>query len=434
MDTKGTDYNGTLNITESGKSCQYWDSNIPHIHPFSSLFRRYLEGHNYCRNPDGRGEKPWCYTTDVNQRWEYCNISICSSATPTNRYIIPVSASAGGLFLILLICTVIVFMCCVKRSHTKTKSVILNTDKDLNPDMKQHQAYPNPLYSKKCEFMNTDEYDEYQDTPLPQYDREKLVYICDLGEGHFGMVIRAEALQILPDEDKSTVAVKVLKEEASVSARKEFYREASLMNGFNHPNILKLLGVCIEQNPLCMIFEYMDNGDMNSFLRQNAPAHTLSFPRAGPKTLLQPLSIKQLVDMCIHIAAGLDYLANHHYIHRDLATRNCLIDSALAVKISDFGLSQDIYVSDYFRLGESELLPVRWMPPEAILISRFSVQSDVWSFGVVLWEIFSYGIQPYYGMSNEEVVQYVKEERVLKCPERCPQVKYNCIIISDIMF
>ena len=129
--------------------------------------------------------------------------------------------------------------------------------------------------------------------------------------------------------------------------------------------------------------------------------------------------------MAVDIAAGMSYLSKNHYVHRDLATRNCLVDTELRVKIADFGLSQDVYSDDYFRLKDSEMLPIRWMPPEAILYSKFSIQGDVWSFGVVLWEIFSFGIQPYYGKSNEEVIQYVRDGNVLEPPPNCPQEIYD---------
>ena len=332
--------------------------------------------------------------------------------------------------LIIFILALFVIVCAV-RAKSKSKSIVLNNgEKDC--ELKAVGSFENDYGETNKQLFTHDELEEYLNgSTLPFIKREQLVYVCDLGEGHFGKVLKAEGNNIIPGQEKSMVAVKVLKQGTSSSAKKEFFREACLMNGYNHKNIVKLLGVCIKEEPLCMVFEYMEMGDLHSFLRQNAPSHTFSFPQMGPKTLPGGLSKEQMVSMSTDIAAGLDYLSTHHYIHRDLATRNCLVDQNLCVKISDFGMSQDIYVSDYFRLGDSEMLPIRWMPPEAIMYSTFSIESDVWSFGVVLWEIFSFGMQPYYGMGNEQVVQYVKECKVLKQPERCPQVLI--IIISMIV-
>lgn len=116
----------------------------------------------------------------------------------------------------------------------------------------------------------------------------------------------------------------------------------------------------------------------------------------------------------------MEYLASHCYIHKDLAARNILVGEQLHVKISDLGLSREIYSSDYFCLQPKTMLPIRWMPPEAIAYGKFTTDSDIWSFGVVLWEIFSYGLQPYYGFSNQEVMEMVRKRQLLPCPEDCP--------------
>lgn len=120
------------------------------------------------------------------------------------------------------------------------------------------------------------------------------------------------------------------------------------------------------------------------------------------------------------VSAGMEYLASHSYIHKDLAARNILVGEQLHVKISDLGLSREIYSSDYFCIQPKTLLPIRWMPPEAITYGKFTTDSDIWSFGVVLWEIFSYGLQPYYGFSNQEVMEMVRKRQLLPCPEDCP--------------
>lgn len=440
---RGQAYNGRVGVTETGKVCQAWDIQVPHAHPITSLFRRYLEGHNYCRNPEGRGERPWCYTADPSTRWEYCNIPLCASATATDdpeylKYVYIIVPIVSGVLLVL-VAVILVCICC-HWQHTNRKERF-PAEKDageryshpimpLNLKYSDAKGSPNPLYALSP--LPLQEHIEYDGVQLPEYPRESIIYIRDLGQGHFGMVVQAEARGIVPGREQSTVAVKVLKEGASVQVKKEFFREAALMHAFDHPNILKLLGVCIEQEPLCMIFEFMELGDLHNVLQQKAPGKWGSNPSLNRSTHLLPgqagLTTQQLVFICIDIAAGLEYLALNHYVHRDMATRNCLVSSNFRVKISDFGLSQDIYSTDYFRLGDSELLPIRWMPPEAIMYAKFTTQSDIWSFGVVLWEIFSFGMQPYFSLSNEEVVQHVRDGNVMSCPEGCPQEIYDLML------
>lgn len=124
----------------------------------------------------------------------------------------------------------------------------------------------------------------------------------------------------------------------------------------------------------------------------------------------------------------MEYLSSHHFVHRDLAARNVLVGEGLIVKISDFGLSRDIYSSDYYRVQSKSLLPVRWMPPESIMYGKFTTDSDVWSFGVVLWEVFSFGLQPYFGYSNQEVIEMIRSRQLLPQPEDCPGRIYGLMV------
>ena len=128
------------------------------------------------------------------------------------------------------------------------------------------------------------------------------------------------------------------------------------------------------------------------------------------------------------ILSGLIYLSDRKFVHRDLASRNCLMDHNCGVKIADFGLSQKMFLQDYYRGDDSDAIPIRWMPLESVLHNKYTTESDVWAFGVLLWEIFSFALQPYYGLTNEQVVQFIKEGNLLECPENTPKVAS-----SDIM-
>ncbi len=170
----------------------------------------------------------------------------------------------------------------------------------------------------------------------------------------------------------------------------------------------------------------MAHGDLHEFLINHSP--NLDSDISDPSEDQNVLNPMDMSFIAIQIAAGMEYLASHHYVHRDLAARNCLVGDNLTVKISDFGLSRDIYAADYYRVQTKSLLPVRWMPPESILYGKFTTESDVWSFGVVLWEIYSYGLQPYYGYSNQEVIEMIRSRQLLPCPEDCPSRMYAFMV------
>lgn len=184
---------------------------------------------------------------------------------------------------------------------------------------------------------------------------------------------------------------------------------------------------------MCLMFEYMAHGDLNEYLRQRSPSQKSTLSRdsltcsslASVHEHYPPLSCIEQLSISKQVAAGMAYLSERKFVHRDLATRNCLVGENLIVKIADFGLSRNIYAADYYKAGENDAIPIRWMPPESIFYNRYTSESDVWAYGVVLWEIFSYGMQPYYGMAHEEVIYYVRDGNVLACPENCPQELYN---------
>ncbi|XP_061846106.1 proto-oncogene tyrosine-protein kinase ROS [Colius striatus] len=252
---------------------------------------------------------------------------------------------------------------------------------------------------------------------LPTFPRDKLNLRKLLGSGAFGEVYEGTAVDILAGASgESKVAVKTLKKGATDHEKSEFLKEAHLMSKFDHPHILKLLGVCLLNEPQYLILELMEGGDLLSYLRG-----------ARKQKLQSPLlTMTDLLDICLDICKGCVYLEKMHFIHRDLAARNCLVSEkgyesySRVVKIGDFGLARDIYKNDYYRKSGEGLLPVRWMAPESLIDGVFTNRSDVWAFGVLVWETLTLGQQPYPGFSNIEVLHHVRSGGRLESPNNCP--------------
>ncbi|GFN85474.1 tyrosine-protein kinase receptor [Plakobranchus ocellatus] len=262
-----------------------------------------------------------------------------------------------------------------------------------------------------------------------EFPMNNVRFLQELGEGAFGKVYKGELVGLYGDSSVTKVAVKTLKENALPKVQNDFRREVDVMSEMRHPNIVCLLGVVMKQSPMCMLFEYMAQGDLHEYLLTHSPHSDVTSPEddtgAGGGHILE---YSEMLHIVTQVAAGMEYLAGHHFVHRDLAARNILVGDGLTVKVSDFGLSRDVYSSDYYRVQSKSLLPVRWMPPEAILYGKFTTDSDVWAFGVVLWETFSYGLQPYYGFSNQEVIEMIRSRQILACPEDCPARIYGLMV------
>ncbi|KAI5237318.1 Nt-3 Growth Factor Receptor [Manis pentadactyla] len=237
----------------------------------------------------------------------------------------------------------------------------------------------------------------------------------ELGEGAFGKVFLAERYKLSPTKDKMLVAVKALKD-PTLAARKDFQREAELLTNLQHEHIVKFYGVCGDGDPLIMVFEYMKHGDLHKFLRSYDPHGRAAMP-GERRTGALPDAPHHQSD-CV----------GQHFVHRDLASRNCLVGANLLVKIRDFSMSREVYSTDYYRVGGHTMLPIRWMPPESIMYRKFTTESDVWSFGVILWEIFTYGKQPWFQLSNTEVIECITQGRVLERPRVCPKEVYDVML------
>ncbi|XP_008551856.1 insulin receptor-related protein [Microplitis demolitor] len=236
-----------------------------------------------------------------------------------------------------------------------------------------------------------------------EVSRDNLVIGGPLGNGNFGRVFRGK-LNGVQDVAIKTITEKNYTEEE----RHEFLNEASVMKQFTTYHIVKLVGVISEGDPPYVIMELMEKGDLKSYLRENRDILTLDVPR--------------IVRMAGEIADGMAYLESKKFVHRDLAARNCMVSKGLVCKIGDFGMARDIYETDYYKIGQKGLLPIRWMAPENLSDGVFTSCSDVWSFGIVLYEILTMGELPYQGFSNDDVLNHVLRKGVVSIPRNCPDI------------
>ncbi|XP_026862689.2 ephrin type-B receptor 3 isoform X5 [Electrophorus electricus] len=231
--------------------------------------------------------------------------------------------------------------------------------------------------------------------------------------GEFGEVCRGRLK--LPGRREIIVAIKTLKVGYTERQRRDFLSEASIMGQFDHPNIIRLEGVVTKSRPVMIVTEFMENGALDSFLRLNDGQFT----------------VIQLVGMLRGIAAGMKYLSDMNYVHRDLAARNILVNSNLVCKVSDFGLSRFLEDDPSDPTYTSSLggkIPIRWTAPEAIAYRKFTSASDVWSYGIVMWEVMSYGERPYWDMSNQDVINAVEQDYRLPPPMDCPTALHQLML------
>ncbi|NXE52671.1 DDR2 protein, partial [Casuarius casuarius] len=305
-----------------------------------------------------------------------------------------------------------------------------------------------------------------KDVAVEEFPRKLLTFKEKLGEGQFGEVhlCEVEGMEKFADKDFALdgldtssnqpvlVAVKMLRADANKNARNDFLKEIKIMSRLKDPNIIRLLAVCIVDDPLCMITEYMENGDLNQFLSRHEPqsppasnAPTIRAEPLGshptqrlcpPSAFPLPCSYNNLRFMATQIASGMKYLSSLNFVHRDLATRNCLVGKQYTIKIADFGMSRNLYSGDYYRIQGRAVLPIRWMSWESILLGKFTTASDVWAFGVTLWETFTLcREQPYSQLSDEQVIENTGEffrdqgrQTYLPQPALCPDSVYKLML------
>ncbi|XP_034472313.1 tyrosine-protein kinase Btk29A isoform X3 [Drosophila innubila] len=230
----------------------------------------------------------------------------------------------------------------------------------------------------------------------------ELMLMEELGSGQFGVVRRGKW------RGSIDTAVKMMKE--GTMSEDDFIEEAKVMTKLQHPNLVQLYGVCSKHRPIYIVTEYMKHGSLLNYLRRHE------------NTLIGNMGL--LLDMCIQVSKGMAYLERHNYIHRDLAARNCLVGSENVVKVADFGLARYVLDDQYTSSGGTKF-PIKWAPPEVLNYTRFSSKSDVWAYGVLMWEIFTCGKMPYGRLKNTEVVERVQRGIILEKPKSCAKEIYD---------
>ncbi|XP_049772167.1 proto-oncogene tyrosine-protein kinase receptor Ret-like [Schistocerca cancellata] len=255
--------------------------------------------------------------------------------------------------------------------------------------------------------------------PQWEFPRSRLLLEKTLGEGEFGRVLRARAIDIAGVTGATTVAVKTLKEGAGASEQQDLLSEYELLKTVSHPHVVRLLGACTSPGgPLYLIIEFAEYGSLRNYLRRSRHIE----PSALPVT---PTTPHKILSFAWQICKGMAYLSDMKLVHRDLAARNILVAAGGICKVSDFGLTRDVYEDDTYLKKSKGRVPVKWMALESLMDHVYTSKSDVWSFGVVLWELVTLGASPYPGVAVHNLFHLLQAGYRMECPENCSTALYK---------
>lgn len=257
-----------------------------------------------------------------------------------------------------------------------------------------------------------------------EWDRSKLILDATLGEGEFGKVMKAYVSDFDAPDTVKTVAVKTVRTSNSSVELLALLSEFQLLQEVSHANVIKLLGACIRGEPPLLIIEYCCYGSLRSYLRLSR-----KLEQGGDLEIegVEPVTAKDVLSFLWQTAKGMAYLADVKLVHRDLALRNVLLAEGKVCKISDLGLTRDVYEDDAYLKKSKDRVPVKWMSPESLADHVYTTKSDVWSFGVVGWEIITLGSTPYPGISPQNLYHLLKNGYRMQRPENCSSEIYSLL-------
>ncbi|XP_038064856.1 tyrosine kinase receptor Cad96Ca-like [Patiria miniata] len=323
--------------------------------------------------------------------------------------------------VVLIVVLVIVVVCFVKRSRRRRRggrpsAVDRGRGQELIQKKLSNVYWIDTLQASASEFSG----------PAKEFPRDKLHILGQLGSGSFAVVYKAEAEGIIRRGTNTTVAVKMLKESATPNDQSDFKKELQVYAMLDrHPNVLSMLGYCTDKDPMYIILEYVPHGDLQTYLRHIRTGTEPFYLKKGEFKEKKDLTPTEILTFASQVVRGMEYLASKQCIHRDLATRNILLGKEMVCKVSDFGLAREVAEKSQYEMKSQGKIPVRWMAPESLLSNMYTSKSDVWSFGVLLWELVTLGSHPYPGMSSQKVIDEIKQGYRLPKPEHCSDDIYQ---------
>ncbi|GMT14862.1 hypothetical protein PFISCL1PPCAC_6159 [Pristionchus fissidentatus] len=465
----GMNYQGMVSLTQTGKECIDWSASS--TREFSThTYPQLRQSANYCRNPGGRRPRPWCYSSSLGQE-EYCDIPMCppdlvnqfgggnngnaignSSSLPALWVGLGPSlqlAVLGGFGALCLLLIILLCVFCRRRGgEGGVKGGVNSASSHPPPSLPTIHSAPhstiNTAYYRKMNGTSTPMttrgvemasllsggtripmnpvdgglYDESMSEPFHVLDIQQnaLVGMRQIGHCNLGVMLSMGTWSGSPNGEMPIVA-KISSRD--IASRAIVEDEINRVAALSHPNLLCLLGVTyLDGESLAAIYEYSVNGSLLALCRL----------RAVSEERERETHLHDFLSCAIQISAGLEYLSLQGLIHKDVSARNVLVGEGMHVKLADIAAMINDYNDDYVNMGARTLLPIRWMSREAIEGGRFTPKSDVWAFGVTLWEMYSYGRQPYEGYPNHQITHLLTTRQLLEPPAQCPTNMYSVMV------